>query len=473
MSFSPDEQGACWREKYKIVPHVLKDLKNIGTLAAAFNVNVDSVVKISGRELADYIKKLEITLAELEDDSKRAIDNPKDIFRGVFRCFTAGIAEEWIAADAELRRWMEDNLGLKKLQMGAQAGIIANTLSLTDIQKIVVHTACLPKTQADCFYPRNNLLSFDENGKLRPAFAIDRPNEKAPVHWIIEFSKDDRLDIGGKTYVCPKSNRFIATYDPALFNLQINPNFADYTEREPVDIVILSGYQALSEKNNGLYHLEKTLPLIEKWRQKKPRPLLHLEIASTQDLAVREQIARKIMPLVDSCGANEREAADILEVLGFGKAAESCRRQPNAENLLLAADIIARQTSCPRIQLHTYGFYLTLQNTNFPLPPANNLNGMLLAAVAAASKAREGRLAAPVDITAAAGLPPSTVGLQAVNGLAALINDGSFASTGIGSYKDRNIIAVPAIIIDRPQTLVGMGDTISAFSLVGAAAIRP
>ena len=198
-----------------------------------------------------------------------------------------------------------------------------------------------------------------------------------------------------------------------------------------------------------------------------------MEIASTQDLAVREQIARKIMPLVDSCGANEREAADILEVLGFGKAAESCRRQPNAENLLLAADIIARQTSCPRIQLHTYGFYLTLQNKNFPLPPANNLNGMLLAAVAAASKAREGRLAAPVDITAAAGLPPSTVGLQAVNGLAALINDGSFASTGIGSYKDRNIIAVPAIIIDRPQTLVGMGDTISAFSLVGAAAIRP
>ena len=98
---------------------------------------------------------------------------------------------------------------------------------------------------------------------------------------------------------------------------------------------------------------------------------------------------------------------------------------------------------------------------------------MLLAAVAAASKARDGKLAAPVDITAAAGLPPSAVGLQAVKELAALINDGPFASTGIGSYKDRNIIAVPAIIIDRPQTLVGMGDTISAFSLVGAAAIRP
>jgi len=27
---------------------------------------------------------------------------------------------------------------------------------------------------------------------------------------------------------------------------------------------------------------------------------------------------------------------------------------------------------------------------------------------------------------------------------------------------------VPAVIIDRPKTLVGMGDTISAFSLLGA-----
>lgn len=39
---------------------------------------------------------------------------------------------------------------------------------------------------------------------------------------------------------------------------------------------------------------------------------------------------------------------------------------------------------------------------------------------------------------------------------------------GIFTNADIEIIAVPTIIIDHPITLVGMGDTISSISLVGA-----
>ena len=82
-----------------------------------------------------------------------------------------------------------------------------------------------------------------------------------------------------------------------LFNLVIDPHFVDYTCRENADYIILSGYQALSESNRGTELVKKTIPVIEKWRQKKPRPLIHLEIASTQDAAVRKTVARQIMPL--------------------------------------------------------------------------------------------------------------------------------------------------------------------------------
>ena len=300
MPLSPEQIAGCWRQEYEKAPATLARMSEINTLAAAFNANVDSVVKISGAELQRRIRQTGMTLAELKNDADRSIRRPEDVLRGIFRCFTLGIAEEWIAQDKEIYRWMKKELGTEKLQMGAQAGIIANTMSLTGIGRVVTHVGALPELQARQFFKRDNLLSFDQNGTLKPAHTVNRPNEEASIHWIIEFDKDDCLEAEGQTFVCPKSNRFIATYDPVLFNLVIDPHFVDYTCRENADYIILSGYQALSESTRGTELVKKTIPVIEKWRQKKPRPLIHLEIASTQDAAVRKTVARQIMPLDES-----------------------------------------------------------------------------------------------------------------------------------------------------------------------------
>lgn len=468
MPPSPEQIAGCWRREYEQAPATLARMSEIGTLAAAFNANVDSVVKISGAELQKRINRAGLTVAELKNDADRNIRRPEDILRGIFRCFSLGIAEEWIAEDEEIYRWMKKELGTEKLQMGAQAGIIANTMSLTGIGKVVTHVGALPELQARQFFKRENLLSFDQNGALKPACVINRENEEASIHWIIEFDRDDRLELEGQTFVCPKSNRFIATYDPVLFNLVIDPHFVDYTCREPADYIILSGYQALSEGNDGVNLVKKTIPVIEKWRRKKPRPLIHLETASTQDAAVREAVARLIMPLVDSAGFNEREALDLLDVLGGKKTAARCRENPRPGNMFEALAAIKRETGCPRLQLHMFGLYMTMQNPGFSPDPAANRRGMVLAATAAASKAMLGQLADYKDFTAAAGLPVSACGIDGLQELAAILGDPDFVCNGIGKYREFDVIAVPAVIIDRPKTLVGMGDTISAFSLLGA-----
>lgn len=93
---------------------------------------------------------------------------------------------------------------------------------------------------------------------------------------------------------------------------------------------------------------------------------------------------------------------------------------------------------------------------------------MVLAATAAASKALLGQLADYKDFTAAAGLPVSACGIDGLKELAETLGNPEFACNGIGKYRGFDFIAVPAVIIDRPKTLVGMGDTISAFSLLGA-----
>ena len=277
MSHSLNDIKQIWRLKYDKVEQTLAQMSKIETLVTAFNVNVDSIIKISGKDLSEKIKEYDLSLAELQKADNKKISTPKDIYRGIFRCFSLGIAEEWIAEDKGVYDWMKQYLGTNKLQMGAQAGIIANTLSLSGIQKVVTHTASLPKLQAEQFFKRENLLSFDENGNLKQAYRINRPQDEASIHWIIEFDKDDKAEVDGTEIICPKSNRFIATYDPMLFNLVIDDNFVKYTNENPVNCIILSGYQALNSANNGVALVEKTIPIIKKWKQKPEHPLIHLE----------------------------------------------------------------------------------------------------------------------------------------------------------------------------------------------------
>ena len=468
MSLSPKDMKQIWHQKYADAPKTLAQMSKIETLAAAFNVNVDSIVKISGKDLAEKIKEYGLNLAELQKADNKKISSPKDIYRGIFRCFSLGIAEEWVAEDKEVYDWMKQHLGTQKLQMGAQAGIIANTLSLSGIQKVVTHTASLPKLQAEQFFKRDCLLSFDEKGNLKPAYDINRPQDEASIHWIIEFDKDDKLELEGKEICCPKSNRFIATYDPMLFNLVIDDNFVKYTYDHPVNCIVLSGYQALSSENNGVALVEKTIPIIKKWKQKQEHPLIHLEIASTQDKKVRKAIVEKIIPLCDSCGLNERETIDLLEVLGYEDLAEKCNRETTPRNLWQALKILKKETGCPRIQLHMFGLYMTAADKDFCLSPQNNLKGMLLAATAAASKASVGKLSEPADILASVGQDINHIGINALSELVEAVGKEQLLTDGFCEPEDFNLIAVPTIIVDKPKTLVGMGDTISAFSLLGA-----
>lgn len=457
-----------WAQRYTKTPDTLAKMRRIKTLAAAFNVNVDSIVKITGKQLQSMVAQYKPNLIKWQSNPKKTINSPEDLVRGIFRCFTLGIAEEWITFDQKMYQYMQDTFGTQKLQMGAQGGIIANTMAITGIKQVITHVSSLPSLQAEQFHQFDNLLSFDENQNIKPAYQINRPRDKASIHWIIEFDKNDSLTINNKTFTCPKSNRFIATYDPALFNLKIDSAFINHTYNHRMQYIVLSGYQALSKNNHGILLIKKTIPIIKQWKKSSPHSLIHLEIASTQDIGIRRAIIKYIAPIVDSCGLNERETIDVLEVLNLRKMAIECNKNPTPLNLFKAIIKIKEKINCPRIQLHMFGLYITIQDKNFAVSPLANRKGMLLAATAAASKAFIGKLSEYKDLTAALGLLPSEIGLSGLGEIAKQIKDKNFTANGISEYKNFNIIAIPAIIIDQPKTLVGMGDTISAFSLIGA-----
>ena len=456
-----------WAGLYDIVPEQLNKIKQINSVATAFNTNIDAVLKVSGRRIAELAENVGLTAADLADD-KTQIDCAKDVVRGIVKCFGKGIAEEWLCEKSEVYHWMNDNIGYDRLQMGGQGGIVANTMAIVGVQKVYAHTNSHPALQSEQFLDLDNLIGFDENGRPQKAVLIDRVTEDPLVHWIIEFDVGDETVINGQKYKCPKSNRFIATYDPANIELKIDAGFVNYLNENGYDYLILSGYHNLTSERGGVEKVIENAETVNKWHKINPQGIIHLELASTQDKAVRRAIIEHIAPLVDSIGLNEREALDALEVIDSEMYAEVKKQELTSAVLFKVVERIKQSVKVPRIQLHMFGLYITLQDKDFRISPEANRNGMMLAATLAATKCGIGNLNEYDNLLWAYGSAVSEKSLNALTMLSNVLNLPTLLTDGIAPYNEFEIIAVPTILIDKPLTLVGMGDTISSVSLVGA-----
>jgi ADP-dependent phosphofructokinase/glucokinase len=464
---SIDELKRDWAEKYRTVPQQLRRVSEVKSVATAFNTNIDAVLKISGKRLEELIKQTNLTESEVAAENTRLLSG-KDVVRGIIKCFTLGIAEEWITDDKSVDDWMQQNLGYDRLQMGGQGGIVANALAVLGVQNVLVHTNSHPRLQAEQFLDLPNLSAVDVDGQPKPARKIDRIADTPLIHRIIEFDIGDSFTAFGKTFTCPKSNRFIATYDPANIDLRINSGFVTQLNTQGYEYLILSGYHNLTSQRNGVNLVKNSVDIIKNWKRKNPQGIIHLELASTQDIEVRRAIMEEIAPLSDSLGMNERETLEALEVTDAEKFHNLINRQLSAPLLFDAALSIKKKTGVKRVQLHIFGLYITIQSKEFPITPQQNLRGMMLAATVAATKAGIGKIEKYDDLLWAQGMFVADTGLHELRLLADYTDNARLLTQGIGTFEGENVIAVPTILIEKPLTLVGMGDTISSVSLIGA-----
>lgn len=457
---------SIWAKKFETVPEQLDKIKKIPAVATAFNTNIDAIIKISASKLKDLIVKYNIALEDIENINLSKFRTPTDVIIGIVKCFSKGIAEEWVTEDINVYKWMEDNLGYDKLQMGGQGGIIANAMGLLGIPEVIVHTNSHPKTQAEQFLDLDNIIGFNEKGNVQKAYSISRNEDIPLIHWIIEFDKGDTFSIYGKTFTCPKSNRFIATYDPLNMKLVMNKDFVSYINNNKIDYMLLSGFHPLLESNDGINLINKAVDVINNWKLSNPNMIIHLEVASTQDIAIRKAIIDKIAPLAQSIGLNERETIDLLEITNQTELAKQTEENTNSCNLFNAILFLKKLLKPKRIQLHMFGLYLTIQDKDFKYSAEDNLKGMMTASVVSSSKALNGEIAKYEDITKTLGLLVSDQGLNELCSLANMINKPELIETGVCEYDGFMVSAIPTILIDKPKTLVGMGDTISSVSLL-------
>ena len=60
-----EQQISSWKEKYAEVKSTLMQMGKVESAATAFNTNVDAVLKIKGRRLAELAKELGMSWEEL------------------------------------------------------------------------------------------------------------------------------------------------------------------------------------------------------------------------------------------------------------------------------------------------------------------------------------------------------------------------------------------------------------------------
>lgn len=475
---------AIWKEHYASAPRQLERVKAVQGVASVFNANIDAVRKVQPQTLLDWMAQIEADEWQVLNKGSKRIDAPVDVLRGFVECFSKGIAQEWMVGSAETFAWMRDHLGYDKLQMGGQGGIIANVMAVAGAQNVYVHCASLPAQQAGLFLGVPSLKSSDKDGHLHPAHGMDRASDLPLIHWILEFDKGAELTIGGLTLTCPKSNRFIATYDPLNFVLSVDPGFDAALRRpeNPLEVVLLSGYQMLSEPlpgqaaGSGIARISDSWAQVQAWKDAHPGAVLHFEFASTQDLKVRKALAEQMAPHADSVGCNEQELIDILDVIGETALA---REAAGLDSVSLFKGLLRvfQALGVKRLQLHMFGLYVTLlkpdaeaQGSAFQAQA--NRDGMAFAATLAAAKAGTGSLEHADKLLWAHGQSVADQSLKELTALAAHLKDAhgidGVAESGLGACDAFQVVAVPTILIEKPVTLVGMGDTISSLSLVGA-----
>ena len=99
-----------WLDLFSQVPSVLEKVKEVETVVTAFNTNVDAVLKIDGKRLGALIAESNLSLDELQNIEQAKLLSSVDVIKGIFKCFSSGIAEEWLSEEKDVYDWMIKNL---------------------------------------------------------------------------------------------------------------------------------------------------------------------------------------------------------------------------------------------------------------------------------------------------------------------------------------------------------------------------
>ena len=406
-----------WRQKFKDKAEK-PDIRGFQVLTG-FNANIDR--KIDFKDLGWSLVRPE-KLNEVKDvkDIKKvlsyAIQNGKNL-----------------EVDASK---LKHEFDIGETSVGGQAGIMANFLSGLE-GSVTFYTPLLSQELAQNIDEKVLHPYFDGDFTLknvRDSANTDRTKENI----IIEFKE-------------PKSGRLILSdklrgFGPYFRSgIEENINLID----ENIQGALLSGFQNI--EGNKEAKLEKARQQIQKIDS-----MTHMEIADTSKENFK-LLGNEILPFVNSVGMDETEALKLAEVsdknysrpLKIGEAFDLMKK-------------LIEETDLQRCHLHTYEYHLLVAEEEYKMDLDDLLDGMIFGELSAIKCAELGRLPRLEDFDGIEFEDIHVRKLDELEDFANFFDLGDFVETGQALVDGYKVCAIPTLIHEEPERLVGMGDLISS-----------
>ncbi|AKB31679.1 ADP-dependent glucokinase [Methanosarcina siciliae HI350] len=461
-------------------------------ILCGYNVNIDSVYRISGAEISELLNTFERTeILEKIENPPGKILSESDFAAGLAYCVKNGCGAEWLVFEQSVFEFLKNRYFEKSLvRMGGNAGIMANALSELGASRVIPNVAVPSRTQLSLFskkavyFPDSPLQANEESGaEFGKDLSIPFSNQD-PIHFVFDFSEGETFSLYGNEIRAPRENRFIATCDHLNFKLIVNPAFETYALQHACEIdgVLISGFHLLLETypDDSTYRkvLEDSFARLEAWRARNEKLRVHLEFGHFASKEIANSVFLKFSGISNSIGMNEDELAMLRNRHGI--PAEGILRM-EAGAVGKAACELASRHEIGKVFIHTREFVLAA------FKPGNSGSsgisgkwddiddpallkaaekkleamgfGLSCAGVYAASGRLEGREFVEKE---ASKLQESLFGreqlqlfLKAFNGRAC----------GNGAFALRNgymLCTLPTLLSRSPLTTVGLGDTLTA-----------
>ena len=328
----------------------------------------------------------------------------------------------------------ELSLGGTGAQAAAALGAIgiASDVHLTDRSKPV------------CTMLSGSGIMMTENGERIP---VENCNDDSPpvYHFILQFQKDDVIEINGTEYRIPCSNRLILFFDPIHRLLPIAADYCRYYEQQSRNLTsyLLSGFDAVVDVAVIEERLEMLSDHIQRLQSRNPDMVCYLEGAFYLNPDVKTRVMGRLGTLVDIVGMNEEELAEAVS--DFGQEIDL----EDPQQILNGIKLYMTRFNLRGIVLHTKDYAMYYGRS---LSGVDMEQGLTLGSLMAATRARTGRYGTLRDCRATLELPLSARGRSFVEAFVQLAEEN----------KGQVLVAVPSRYMERPRYTIGLGDTFTA-----------
>lgn len=344
-------------------------------ILCGYNVNIDSVYRVSGAEVSELLETFEMTeiLGKIENPPGKILSE-SDFVAGLAYCMKNGCGAEWLVFERSVFEFLKNRYFEKSIvRMGGNAGIMANALSQLGAFRVIPNVAVPSKTQLSLFskkaiYFPDASTQRKENSGTESEEDLDIVFSKQdPIHFVFDFSKGDAFSLYGTEVRATRENRFIATCDHLNFRLFVNPAFEKYALEHACEIdgALISGFHLLLESySDGSSYktiLENTLCQLRLWKAENDKLRIHLEFGHFASKEIASSVFLEFAAISDSMGMNEDELAMLHQF--HGVSGEGLLRM-EAEAVGDAACRLASLYGLKNLLIHTREFVLTVFKPN-------------------------------------------------------------------------------------------------------------